>query len=74
MFWYIVYILNWFVYILLSFKAIECFKKAISLEPENESYKTNLKLAEDKLSAAGSPGAATAGLPPGGKQIQIHHD
>ena len=34
-------------------EAIECFKKAITLEPENESYKSNLKLAEDKLASAG---------------------
>ena len=37
-------------------EAIECFKKAITLEPENESYKSNLKLAEDKLASAGTVG------------------
>ncbi len=47
-------------------EAIDCFKKAIELEPDNESYKTNLKLAEDKLSSAGSPGAASAAFPGGG--------
>jgi len=49
-------------------EAIECFKKAIDIEPENESYQSNLKLAEEKMASAGSPGAATAGgmqLPPG---------
>jgi len=34
-------------------EAIECFKKAIELEPDNESYRSNMKLAEDKLAAAG---------------------
>jgi len=49
-------------------EAIECFKKAIELEPDNESYKSNLKLAQDKLSAAGGvslgpqAGAMPAGL------------
>lgn len=48
-------------------EAIDCFKKAIDLEPDNESYRSNLKLAEDKLTAAGSsPGGATAALPAGG--------
>ena len=37
-------------------EAVECFKRAIELEPENESYKTNLKLAEEKLNSVGSPG------------------
>jgi tetratricopeptide (TPR) repeat protein len=37
-------------------EAVECFKKAIEIEPDNESYKTNLKLAEDKLKSVGSPG------------------
>ena len=37
-------------------EAIECFKKAIDIEPDNESYQSNLKLAEEKLLSAGSPG------------------
>lgn len=46
-------------------EAIECFKKAIELEPDNESYKSNLKLAQDKLNASGgiSPGPQAAGFP-----------
>lgn len=45
-------------------EAIECFKKAIAIEPDNESYKSNLKLAEEKMSAVGaSPGPANAALP-----------
>ena len=46
-------------------EAIECFKKAIELEPENESYKSNMKLAQDKLSAAGgiSTGPQPGGFP-----------
>ena len=37
-------------------EAVDCFKKAIEIEPDNESYKTNLKLADDKLKSVGSPG------------------
>jgi small glutamine-rich tetratricopeptide repeat-containing protein alpha len=37
-------------------EAVDCFKKAIEIEPENESYHSNLKLAEDRLAAVGSPG------------------
>jgi len=46
-------------------EAIDCFKKAIELEPDNESYKSNMKLAQDKLSAAGgiSPGPQPMGFP-----------
>jgi len=44
-------------------EAIDCFKKAIDLEPENESYRSNLKLAQDKLNAAGG---ISAGPQPGG--------
>ena len=32
--------------------AVDCFKKALELEPDNESYKTNLQLAKDKLESA----------------------
>lgn len=46
-------------------EALECFKKAIEIEPDNESYQGNLKLAEEKLSTAGSPGTANAAFPPG---------
>jgi len=44
-------------------EAVDCFKKAIEIEPENESYKSNLQLAEEKLATAGSPGPAAMGLP-----------
>lgn len=37
-------------------EAVDCFKKAIDIEPANESYRTNLKLAEDRLKSVGSPG------------------
>ena len=48
-------------------EAIECFKKAIVLEPENESYKSNLKLAEEKLASTGvSPGPGAFAMPPPG--------
>ena len=37
------------------------FKKAIDIEPENESYHSNLKLAEEKMASSGSPGAGILG-------------
>jgi len=37
-------------------EAVDCFKKAIQIEPENESYKANLNLAQDRLASVGSPG------------------
>ena len=30
-------------------EAVENFKKALELEPDNESYKSNLQIAEDKV-------------------------
>lgn len=30
-------------------QAVEAYKKAVELDPEQESYKNNLKIAEDKL-------------------------
>ena len=50
-------------------EAVDCFKKAIEIEPENESYKSNLQLAEEKLATAGSPGPAAMGLPGMGKPM-----
>lgn len=47
-------------------EAVECFNKALSLEPENESYKSNLQLAQEKLATTGSPGPAQINLPMGG--------
>jgi len=45
-------------------EAVENFKKALELEPDNESYKSNLQIAEDKVQTMGSPGggAFPAGL------------
>ena len=40
-------------------EAVDNFKKALELEPDNESYKSNLQIAEDKVSSgvtAGPPG------------------
>ena len=45
-------------------EAIECYNKAVELEPENETYKSNLKVAMDKQNEAGSGGPA--GNPLGG--------
>ena len=30
-------------------EAVDNFKKALELEPDNESYKSNLQIAEDKV-------------------------
>ena len=34
-------------------EAVENFKKALELEPDNDSYKSNLQIAEDKVSNCG---------------------
>jgi len=48
-------------------EAVENFKKALELEPDNESYKSNLQIAEDKVKAGvGGTGAPAApGMFPG---------
>eukprot|EP00095_Tigriopus_kingsejongensis_P002211 maker-scaffold351_size199180-snap-gene-0.27 protein:Tk02211 transcript:maker-scaffold351_size199180-snap-gene-0.27-mRNA-1 annotation:"small glutamine-rich tetratricopeptide repeat-containing protein a" len=47
-------------------EAVECFTQAVNLEPDNESYKSNLQLATEKLATTGSPGPAQVNLPVGG--------
>jgi len=42
-------------------EAVDNFKKALELEPDNESYKSNLQIAEDKVSSGVSP--ANPGFP-----------
>ena len=41
-------------------EAVDNFKKALELEPDNESYKSNLQIAEDKV--RDSPGDYTPQL------------
>ena len=56
-------------------KAVDNFKKALELEPDNESYKSHLLIAQDKVSSEVSP--CNAGFPgmfpgmggPGGEMI-----
>lgn len=45
-------------------KAKEAYVRAVELDPHNESYRNNLKIAEEKLAeaAAGGANAATGGL------------
>ena len=42
-------------------EAVENFKKALELEPDNDSYKSNLQIAEDKVKSGASPGVG--GMP-----------
>ena len=35
-------------------EAVDCFKRALEIEPDNESYRTNLELAKDRLVSAKS--------------------
>ena len=42
-------------------EAVENFKKALELEPDNESYKSNLQIAEDKVKSGVAP--APGGIP-----------
>jgi len=37
-------------------EAVECFQRAIEIEPDNDGYKSNLKLAQERLQSVGSPG------------------
>ena len=37
-------------------EAVDNFKKALELEPDNDSYKSNLQIAEDKVSSGVSVG------------------
>ena len=43
-------------------EAVDCFKRAIEIEPDNESYKTNLELAKDRLVSAKSAGNSAQGI------------
>nr|XP_061790601.1 small glutamine-rich tetratricopeptide repeat-containing protein alpha-like isoform X2 [Nerophis lumbriciformis] len=42
-------------------EAVTFYKKALELDPDNDSYKSNLKIAEDKMDAA-SPTAGMGGM------------
>ena len=44
---------------------MENFKKALELEPDNESYKSNLQIAEDKVKSGVAPGGGMGGMFPG---------
>merc|ERR1719222_1466237 len=46
-------------------EAVENFKKALELEPDNESYKSNLQIAEDKVNSGVAPGGGMGGMFPG---------
>merc|ERR1719341_1160047 len=46
-------------------EAVENFKKALELEPDNESYKSNLQIAEDKVKSGVAPGGGMGGMFPG---------
>merc|ERR1712012_1202950 len=48
-------------------EAVENFKKALELEPDNESYKSNLQIAEDKVKSGVAPSAGMGG--PGGMDL-----
>lgn len=42
-------------------EAVQCYQRAVELEPENESYQSNLQIAEEKLRSSGGP--AAGGIP-----------
>merc|ERR1712012_1502189 len=46
-------------------EAVENFKKALELEPDNESYKSNLQIAEDKVKSGVAPSGVMGGMFPG---------
>jgi hypothetical protein len=41
-------------------EALDAYKKAQALEPTNDNYKQSIKLCEDRLTGAGSGGAAAS--------------
>lgn len=47
-------------------EARDAYKKALELEPNNESFKNNLKIAEDKLEETSRQQNRPAGNPFGG--------
>ena len=46
-------------------EAVENFKKALELEPDNDSYKSNLQIAEDKVKSGVAPSGGMGGMFPG---------
>jgi len=54
-------------------EAVENFKKALELEPDNESYKSNLQIAEDKVKSGVAPAGGMPMFPgmggPGGMDL-----
>ena len=43
-------------------EAVSCYKKAVQLEPDNESYQSNLLIAEEKLKSTGTAASGMAGM------------
>lgn len=39
-------------------EAVRCYERAVQLEPENESYQSNLQIAEEKMRQLGNGGAS----------------
>jgi len=54
-------------------EAVDNFKKALELEPDNESYKSNLQIAEDKVKSGVAPAGGMPMFPgmggPGGMDL-----
>jgi len=54
-------------------EAVENFKKALELEPDNDSYKSNLQIAEDKVKSGVAPAGGMPMFPgmggPGGMDL-----
>lgn len=43
-------------------EALDAYKKAHALEPNNENYKQSIKLCEDRLNATGNAGSVPPGV------------
>ena len=41
--------------------AVRCYERAVQLEPDNESYQSNLQIAEEKLKQIGGAGSLPLG-------------
>ena len=61
-------VIHWYVFSVIylsldkTYEALDAYKQALALEPNNENYKQSVKICEDRINAAPGGGAAAAGV------------